>query len=361
MEIESGTPPVKIKKPRARRKKKAERNPAEGLIAALKFVLPAQKKNGTIQQQFCFIGNGWVVAANDTLTIATRIEEDLSACPQTHAFLEALSNCSEELQITQLSESALSVKSGPFQAQIPCVAASSLILSGPDEPFASCGQKLKDSLCSLNKIAEAAGEPYETVVMLNDYSAVCTNGSVIAEYWHGMAGKFGKMLPKQAIVALLKTDKVLTHYGASDNSFTFHFEDGSFIKTRTINEQFPPYAHFFEKQVNPWPIQEDFFKALKAVEPFAKEGIVYFIEGGISSDLTNESSFYKIEGLPEGFSFLIKHWLSVEHLVKTIHFDPEENKAYFFGDNVRGIVYGMEKQTVNQINDLNFLDGVPSK
>ena len=346
MEIESGTPPVKVKKPRARRKKKAERNPAEGLIAALKFVLPAQKK-----QSYCFIGNGWVVGANDTFTIATRIEEDLRACPQTHGFLEALSNCSEELQITQLSESALSVKSGPFQAQIPCVAASSLSLSGPDEPFASCGRMLKDSLCSLNKIAEAAGEPYETVVMLNNYSAVCTNGSVIAEYWHGMEGKFGKMLAKQAIVALLKTDKVLTYYGASDDSFTFHFEDGSFIKTRTISEQFPPYAHFFEKQVNPCPGQEDFFRALKAVEPFAKEGIVYFIEGGIASDLTNESSFYKIEGLPEGFSFLIKHWLSVEHLVKTVYFDHEENKAFFFGDNVRGIVLGMEKETVNQINE----------
>lgn len=134
MNIEIGTPPeTKVKKPRARRKKKAERNPAEGLIAALKFILPAQKKNGTIQQQHCFIGNGWLVAANETLTIATKIEEDLNACPQTHAFLEALSNCSEELQITQLSETALSVKSGPFQAQISCVAANQLALSGPDE------------------------------------------------------------------------------------------------------------------------------------------------------------------------------------------------------------------------------------
>lgn len=357
MQIESGTPPeTKVKKPRARRKKKADRNPAEGLIAALKFIIPAQKKKGTIQQQHCFIGNGWLVASNETLTIATKIEEDLSACPQTHAFLEVLSNCSEELQITQLSESAISVKSGPFQAQIPCVTSSSLILSGPDSGTESCGQELKTAICSLNSIAEAAGEPYECGVMVNDYSAVCTNGSVIAEYWHGMQHKLNCVIPKQAIVALSKTDKNLVFYGTSLDSFTFCFEDGSFIKTKTIKEPFPPYGHLFEKQVNPWPIQEDFFKALKAVESFAKDGIVYFVEGGIASDLTNESSFYKIEGLPKDSSFLIKHLLSVEHLVKSIYFDPEENKAFFFGDNVRGIIYGMEKQTVNQI-DLD--DGIP--
>jgi len=214
---------------------------------------------------------------------------------------------------------------------------------------------LKIALCSLNGIAESSGEPYETAVFFEPNSCVCTNGSVIAEYWHGLGWyEFKKLtdvlIPKQAIGALSKTDKGLVKCGLSEQSITFHFEDGSFIKTQLIKEPFPPYAHLFEKKVNPWPISEDFFKAVRSIEPFAKEGVVYFVDGGLASSQSGET-FYKIEGLPKDWSFNIKHLLSVEHLVKTIHFDVDSNKAIFFGENCRGIVMGMEKQTSNKVNE----------
>jgi len=353
MEIENGVElPVekKVRKPRARRAKKGL-NPAAGLISALKFILPAQKKAGTVQQQYCFIGNGWLVASNDTLTIATPIQEDLCACPHTHLLLEALSNCTTELQITQLSEFVLSVKSDPFRAEIPCVAANQLVLSGPDEPFASCGQSLKTALESVYHLAtDGASEAFLAGVLLNEVTAVSTNGSTIIEYWHGQySSLLSYLIPKVAISALSKSNKGLIGCGLTDTSITFHFEDSSFIKSQLFNDRFPSYLHLFENEsINPWPVPDDFFKALKSIEPFTTDGIVHFVEGGLAASESGET-FYKIEGLPSGWSFLIKHLLSVEHVMKTVHFDNDLNKIIFFGNNARGIVSAMERQEERRI------------
>lgn len=91
------------KKPRARRKKSDTLNPAASLLAALKFVAVAQKKAGTVQQQFGVISGNWAAASNGVLTVATKVEEDLSACPHTYQLIDALSKVGEELSITQLS------------------------------------------------------------------------------------------------------------------------------------------------------------------------------------------------------------------------------------------------------------------
>ena len=68
---------MEIKKPvkhRARRPK-ATANPAASLFAALKFVAVAQKKTGTVQQQFGMISGNWAAASNGVLTVATKLNQ----------------------------------------------------------------------------------------------------------------------------------------------------------------------------------------------------------------------------------------------------------------------------------------------
>ena len=62
-------------------KKEKKPTPAKGLLEALKFIKPAQKKTGTPEHTPCLLSNNWMVATNGILTIATPIEEDLCACP----------------------------------------------------------------------------------------------------------------------------------------------------------------------------------------------------------------------------------------------------------------------------------------
>jgi hypothetical protein len=75
-----------------------------------------------------------------------------------------------------------------------------------------------------------------------------------------------------------------------------------------------------------------------------------------------EASTYKIEGLPELMGFSAKLLLSVEHAFKKAHFAPEANKVVFFGENLRGVLMGVDlkqQASYNPTNSAEFDDDIP--
>lgn len=358
-DIETGIapPPLEKKKPRARRAKQAVINPASSLLSALKFISPTQKKTGDVQQQHCIIGNKWVAASNGILTMAARIDEDLSANPHTLQFIDALSKVGEDLAITAL-EGSLSVVSGAFRAQIPT--ADGLFVPAPDAECGAVGERLIEALRIVAPLAtDGAGKAIYGGVLIQAGSVVATNGACIVESWHGI--NLPKMLvPKASIGALLKCGKIPVSFGFSESSLTFYFEDGSLLKTQLFAEQFPHYQPLFDCEgLNPWDLPEEFFKAVKSVESFSRDGIVFFKNNSVSSSYRSEdASVYKIEGLPENMGFNSKYLLSVQDVFKRVHF--ANDRAYFFGGNTRGIIMGVEtsqETAQNAVSDEN--DEIP--
>jgi len=365
MEIESNIPlpsedkwaePTEtIKKPkhRARRKKKAP-NPAQSLLDAIKFIKPCQKKAGTPQQQFCCIKGNWIAASSNFLTIGTKVEEDLEACPQTTQLEEALKQVEHTVSIAQVSDTTLSVVSGELKALIQCVSVDQIAITPPDPRVAFCDDRIKAAFSVLAPLAtEGASNAVYASVLLQSGSAVATNGPALVEYWHGIDLP-SILVPKQAVAAIAKTKKSLTGFGYSGSSATFWFEDDSFIKTQLYNEQYVNYEQHLEgNNLEPIELHEDFFKATKTISKFTKSGIVYFENGKLAShELEQEASTYSIEGLPDGLSFNTKWLLMVESVFKKVHFDYSNNvnaegesilpRAYFFGENTRGILLGVK-------------------
>lgn len=333
------------KKHRGRKKKEETFNPAKSLLQALKFLKYCQKKNGTVQQQYCKISGNWAAASNEVLTIGVKIEEDLSACPQTTQLENALKKVSEDLSITQLSEFSLSITSGLFKAVIPCVSFDQLEITPPDERIADIDDRIKEAFKVLAPIAtEGAPNAAYASVLLQSGSAVATNGHMLAEYWHGIDLPPNMLVPKAAVVAIMKCGKKLEGFGYSGPSATFWFEDGSFIKTQLFGEQYPNYQlHLEAENINSWPMPVEFFKAVRAIEAFTRNGIVYFEQGKLASnEIDDEASTYIIEGLPEGMGFNCKYLLMVEGVFEKAHFIREDNKVLFFGDNTRGVIMGLE-------------------
>ena len=340
------------KKHRARRAKTTAVNPAASLLAALKFVAVAQKKAGTVQQQFGMISGNWAAASNGVLTIATKVEEDLTACPHTYQLIDALSKVGEDLSITQLSPTSLAVVSGAFRALIPCAGFADVGITGPDERCAVIDDRIKAAFEAVLPLAtDGAQHAHLAAVLLQSGSAVATNGHVLAEYWHGIDLP-PMLIPKASAVAILKAGKALTGFGYSGSSATFWFEDDSFIKTQLFAEQFPNYQPLFNcKGLNPWPVPDEFYKAVRSIESFSRSGVVYFENGMLASnEQETEASTYKIEGLPEGMGFNAKYLLMVKSSFKNVHFDEDTNKAYFFGENVRGVLSGIDRNSATPHN-----------
>ncbi len=352
------------KKHRARRPK-ATANPAASLLAALKFVAVAQKKAGTVQQQFGMISGNWAAASNGVLTVATKVEEDLTACPHTYQLIDALSKVGEDLSITQLSPNALAVVSGAFKALVPCVAFGDFEIIGPDERCAVIDDRIKAAFEAVLPLAtDGAQHAHLAAVLLQSGSAVATNGHVLVEYWHGIDLPPGMLVPKASAVAIAKAGKALTGFGYSGASATFWFEDDSFIKTQLFGEQYPNYQIIFNCEgLNPWPVPEEFYKAVRSIESFSRSGIVYFEDGMLASnEQETEASTYKIEGLPEGMGFNAKYLLMVEPSFKNVHFDEDSNKAYFFGENVRGVLMGIDRNSATPYNaeaSTEYEDDIP--
>lgn len=343
MEIKTET---KAKKHRARRPK-ATANPAASLLAALKFVAVAQKKTGTVQQQFGTISGNWAAASNGVLTVATKVEEDLAACPHTYQLIDALSKVGEDLSITQLSPTSLAVVSGAFRALVPCVGFDDVPITAPDPQCATIDDRIKTAFAAVAGLA-TDGAPNATyaAVLLQAGSAVATNGAALLEAWHGIDLPPGMMLPKCAAVAVAKAGPALTGFGFSASSATFYFENGAFIKTQLYGERYPNYQVVFEVEgLNPWPVPDDFYNGVRAIQSFSPNGNVFFDDGAVLSKMhKEEASTYKIEGLPERMGFSAKLLLSVEHAFKKAHFAPEANKVVFFGDNLRGVLMGLAWQ-----------------
>ena len=365
-EAPAATPEAAKAKPKHRaRRPKATANPAASLLAALKFVAVAQKKAGTVQQQFGMISGNWAAASNGVLTVATKVEEDLTACPHTYQLIDALSKVGEDLSITQLSPTALAVVSGAFKALVPCVAFGDFEITGPDERCAVIDDRIKAAFEAVLPLAtDGAQHAHLAAVLLQAGSAVATNGHVLVEYWHGIDLPPGMLVPKASAVAIAKAGKALTGFGYSGASATFWFEDDSFIKTQLFGEQYPNYQIIFNCEgLNPWPVPEEFYKAVRSIESFSRSGIVYFEDGMLASnEQETEASTYKIEGLPEGMGFNAKYLLMVEPSFKNVHFDEDSNKAYFFGENVRGVLMGIDRNSATPHNteaSTEYEDDIP--
>jgi len=334
------------KKTRARKAKVVEQSSAAtSLISALKFISPVQKKTGTPAQQHCSISGNWCAASNGIMMIAEKVEDDLTACPHTMQLLDALAKCGQDLNITQLSETSLSVMSEKFRAIVPCALPEQLELTAPDPEIAAIDDRIKDALACVGGLAtDGATDAIKAAVLLQSGSAVATNGVSLMEYWHGVDLP-SMLVPKASAVAICKAGKKLRGLGFSGSSATFYFEDDSFIKTQLYGERYPNYQALLNVPSNPWPLPDDFFKAVQAVESFSKNGIVYFDELSISSrEDIPEATTYKVEGLPNGMGFNARFLLNVKHAMKTAHFDKESGKVLFFGENVRGVLNAVRQQ-----------------
>jgi len=350
-----GLPPEepKVKKPRARKAKVKEPNAADSLIAALKFIKPAQSKAGTIQQQHCMISGGWLAATNGVLTIGCRIEEDLVACPHSMQMLEALLQCGQELNITQLNETTLSIKSGVFKALVPCVSFADIQINAPDESIAQINDAVKAAIeCVMPLATDGASNAVFAAVLLQAQTAVGTNGEALLECWHGLDLPPGLLIPRASANALVKAGKPLVGFGYGPASATFWFADGSFIKTQLFNERYLNYSIVFDTETNAWALPEGFFTAVHAIENFSKNGIVYFDDGMVSShEHETEASTYQIEGLPQGMAFNSKLLTLVEHAFIEADFRKEQHKVYFFGNNVRGVLMGIGDKAPEELEN----------
>jgi hypothetical protein len=165
------------------------------------------------------------------------------------------------------------------------------------------------------------------------------------EFWHGIDLPYGIAIPKIFATTLSKIQKKLTKFGFSQSSATFYFEDESWLRTQFYAEPWPDIRNILDIKCNLWPVPNDFWKAIDAIEPFANE-CVYFDQGLIKTHAdSNEGATYECYGIPAGPIYSIKQLKVIRPYAKQIDFMAPgiHNNSYmliWYGDRCRGAIAG---------------------
>jgi hypothetical protein len=320
-------------------RKKSEKQASSGILNALNFVSVAQKKKGMGFQTHCVFKNNTVCAFDGMLSAGAYIEEELNAAPQTETFKNALSLCGDTLTITQLDSARLAIKSGAFSAFVPCLTDDMPTIE-PDPPQALADNRLIDGFKLISHLADEEKDVLAlSSILVKSGSMIGTNGIVVAEFWHGIDFPFSLIMPKAAVTAILKINKKLVKFGFSQTTFTFYFDDLTWIKTQLFNGEWPDVEKVLNVASNPWPLFDNFYKAIAGLEKFALKDRAFFYKDKVQSSVCDsEGASFEIEGLPEGPIFAISQLKNIEGMFDKIDFVTYNDKAYFFGNNLRGAI-----------------------
>jgi hypothetical protein len=313
------------------------------LLAALQFVASVQPKRSAIAaEMFCRLFANKLVATAGPLSAGINIQEEIECCPNTQKLIEALKQCPDAINLTMLTNNELSVRSGNFQAIIPCIKQHELPAIYPNAQTHPVTVEFEQALKQVGSIvSDKAKTILQSSVQLLDGSIVGSNGEVIFEAWHGCPGPQGPILPKLFITAIKKRKgKSLYFLGVATNSLTAYYDDGSWIKTAIQSDPaFPDLRSFLSLNSNPGPTPLGFFEAIERLEPFSQDRRLYFTSEGICTDnYKTDGAINLCDDLPVGISFNIESIQLLNGIAEKIDFNVSDRMAYFFGRNIRGAI-----------------------
>jgi hypothetical protein len=325
----------------ARGKKPGKKQDA--LLTALEFVGTAQRAVGSLEQTHCRIFGGWVMASNGVVSAAHPITEDVSAAPATHRLTDALRNAPGAVSMTLMDAERLSVRSGDFQAVVPCIDPAVVPTISPDGALSLCDNRLADALQVAGAlVVEGAEKVVNCSVQIRGTSVMASNGTVILEAWHGVNMPSLVIVPKMFITALGKIKKPIARFGFCDFSFTLWFDDNSWLKTQVYptTTNLPNLEQYLNIDSTPVPVPKQLFEVVKRLEPFSEDGQVYFTADGARVTSGQTFAIDQLKNVPVGFSFSIKGLLSIAPYCETIHFNAAEGITLFFSKTklVRGAI-----------------------
>lgn len=330
----------------ARKPKPTKQEVNNNFLEALKFCQLVLSDKGAPVETHIQLNNKTATAFNGILAAGHLIEEEIYACPNNKLLIEAMSKCGQSYSFVQLDQSRLQIKSDKFKAIVPCIDPTTIPYGTPDNIVCELTDIIKTAIETVSILTSEEGQTIHTTsILIRSGSVVATNGFLIFEYWHGL-NMPTVAIPKALASALSNTSKKIAHFGFSDTSVTFFFEDKSWIKSQLFRDQWPSVDHLLNTQANLWPIPNGFWDGVAAVTPFSSDGSVYFDNGFIKSHATDGvGATYEVSGLPKGPIFNAKNLMLIKPHAKNIDFVAQGTTAnstmlVFQGDQIRGAMLG---------------------
>lgn len=315
-----------------------------GLATALSFVSVAGTKDDAPYKTHVALNNKFAVACDGQITAGHPIAEELECCPHLGQLRAALARTGESLSIAELPTGQLSITGDKLTAKIPCIAFDALpdsVLTKPDPVCAVIDDRIKAAfgVCGL-MVSEAGDKAFKCGMLLRANDCTGTDGVLLIQYWHGIDLPPGLFVPKIFAAAVCKIKLPLVGFGfTAGRSVTFHFEGGAWIKTQLYEDKYPEVSQIIDAPCTPQPVPDNLFEAIEAVAAFDENECATLDEGKV----VTANAEFQVDGLAASCSFSVDYTKMIAPLVKSIDLSRDD-RAFFFGENLRGVVMGMRRQ-----------------
>lgn len=318
------------------------------MLDQLKFVQRALARRDIIPTLTHFrIEDGRVSAFDGNLSLSAPVDIGFNAAPAGSLFLQALNACDDTVSLS-LVDKKIHVRSGSFRTVVPCVDLADVPTSLPCGSVISTPTSLLTALQTLEPfIGTDASRPWACGIWLHGQSAFATNNVIVVEYWLGVDLPDSN-IPASAVRELLAVKKELVSLQVSDESITFHYEDGRWIKTNLYSTQWPNIWQVLDPACDGATFSEVPAGLKEACEKLVrfndKHDVRCYLRGQDVSTtqrgLEEGGALVELAGLPHKGCYNTAHLAKVLTVAKGV--DWERHKRLpFIGDRLRGVMVGL--------------------
>lgn len=313
------------------------------MLSSLKFVQGAvARKDYVPTLQHFRIEGGKVTGYNGMIGLSGPIDLDLAVTPKAIPFVRAIQACADTIAIHVTSAGKLSIKSGRFKAFIDCITEPFPTIEPEGVEVQMTGAFMPAVKLLAPFIAEDASRPWARGILFRGPSAYATNNVVIVEHWLGFNFPVEVNVPKAAVNELLRINEEPERLQVNDNSITFHFSGGRWLRTQTYDLAWPDLSKVLDRASNPVDAPDGLFEALDSLTHFVGEaGGVLFGDEGLITTSSTEGNGASVTVDPFGATgvYNLEQLKSLAGIVQRLDFSM--SPGMFFGEGVRGAIAGM--------------------
>lgn len=309
---------------------------------ALKFVSPVITGK-TVEASHVVIDNGQLRASNGIVSMGCPVDVPLSCAPQAAGLQNALRRGGDVVALQMSTGGRLQVHSGRLRATVPCLPVADLPVQRPTGQAAAYdGAALRDALeVVLPFASKDTLRPWANGVLLKGQSVYATNNVCVVEYWLGEECPIPVNVPLAAVAAVVKHRDILETIFIDQHSISFVYQDGSWIRTLLLAQDWPDLTSILDRPSTPAPIPSELYDALRALKGF---GTNVRLENGlaIAGDPHDDGATYEIGGLAQVVGrYQTAALAALEDVATSADFSLYPAPMLFYGDRLRGAIAGM--------------------
>lgn len=316
------------------------------MLKELKFVQGAVARKDFLPAMTHFaIEGGMVRAYNGMIALCSPLPFEIDCKPKAEPLVKAITHCTETVSLSMTPAGKLRIQSGKYRAFIDCTDDETAHVLPEGDEVELDGEAVLQALKVIHPfIGDDASRPWANGVLLRGQSAFATNNVCLVEYWVGANFPVTVNLPRQAIREMLRINEPPVSAQVSENSITFHYSDGRWVRSQLLEKDWPDLSKVLDKQSNPTTTDARIFEALLTLKPFVdKMGRVFISDGVLSTSMEAgvEGASYEIPGLPFAGIYNIEMLSLLKDVAVQSDFTLYPDPCLFYGERLRGAIIGM--------------------